>query len=120
MHYEGGIASFVEYLNRGTVGVHPVIFLSGDRSYEQSTGDGIVTTDVHIEVALQYNDGYNESVYSFANNVNTIEGGAHLTGFRNALTRGLNKWIVGSHEREGSGHRHRRGRARGSRGGRLA
>jgi len=95
LHYEGGIASFVEYLNRGTVAIHPVIFLSGDRSYEQSTGDGIVTTDVHIEVALQYNDGYNESVYSFANNVNTIEGGAHLTGFRNALTRGLNRWISG-------------------------
>ena len=95
LHYEGGIASFVEYLNRGTVALHPVIFLSGDRSYEQSTGDGMVTTDVHIEVALQYNDGYNESVYSFANNVNTVEGGAHLTGFRNALTRGLNKWISG-------------------------
>ncbi len=95
LHYEGGIASFVEYLNRGTVALHPVIFLSGDRSYEQSTGDGMVTTDVHIEIALQYNDGYNESVYSFANNVNTIEGGAHLTGFRNALTRGLNKWIAG-------------------------
>ena len=93
LHYEGGIASFVEYLNRGTVALHPVIFLSGDRSYEQSTGDGIVTTDVHIEVALQYNDGYNESVYSFANNVNTIEGGAHLTGFRNAITRALNRWI---------------------------
>ena len=95
LHYEGGIASFVEYLNRGTVALHPVIFLSGDRSYEQSTADGMVTTDVHIEVSLQYNDGYNENVFSFANNVNTIEGGAHLTGFRNALTRGLNKWISG-------------------------
>ena len=73
-----------------------MIFLSGDRSYEQSTGDGMVTTDVHIEIALQYNDGYNESVYSFANNVNTIEGGAHLTGFRNALTRALNRWISGT------------------------
>ena len=93
-HYEGGIASFVEYLNRGTVPVHPVIMLSGDRSYEQSTGDGIVTTDVHVEVSLQYNDGYNESVYSFANNVNTIEGGAHLTGFRNAMTRAMNRWIA--------------------------
>ena len=92
-HYEGGIASFVEYLNRGTVAVHPVILLVGDRSYQQSTGDGLVTTDVHIEVALQYNDGYNESVYSFANNVNTVEGGAHLTGFRNAMTRAMNHWI---------------------------
>ena len=74
--------------------MHPVILLIGDRTYEQSTGDGIVTTDVHIEVALQYNDGYNESVYSFANNVNTIEGGAHLTGFRNAMTRAMNRWIA--------------------------
>jgi DNA gyrase subunit B len=94
LHYEGGIASFVEYLNRGTVPIHPVILLTGDRNYDQSTGDGVVDTEVHIEVSLQYNDGYNESVYSFANNVNTIEGGAHLTGFRNALTRALNRWIA--------------------------
>jgi DNA gyrase subunit B len=92
-HYEGGIHSFVEYLNRAKSPVHEPIFVSGDREFEQSTGDGVVTTHVHIEVALQYNEGYNESVFSFANNVNTIEGGVHLTGFRNALTRTLNRYI---------------------------
>ncbi len=92
-HYEGGIVSFVEYLNRGKVAQHPAILITGDREFEQSTGDGKVTTDVHIEVALQYNDGYNEAVFSFANNVNTIEGGTHLTGFRNALTRTINRYI---------------------------
>ncbi len=92
-HYEGGIVSFVEYINRGKNPLHPPIFLRGTRQYDQSTPDGPVPTDVEIEVALQYNDGYNENVYSFANNVNTIEGGTHLTGFRNALTRTLNRWI---------------------------
>ena len=92
-HYEGGIVSFVEYLNRSKSPLHPPLFLSGDREFEQSTGDGRVTTHVHIEVALQYNEGYNETVFSFANNVNTVEGGTHLTGFRNALTRTLNRYI---------------------------
>ncbi len=92
-HYEGGIVSFVEYLNRSRTPIHPPILLVGDREFEQSTGDGKVTTHVHIEVALQYNEGYNESVFSFANNVNTVEGGTHLTGFRNALTRTVNRYI---------------------------
>jgi DNA gyrase subunit B len=92
-HYEGGIVSFVEYLNRSRNPLHPPIFVSGEREFEQSTGDGKVTTQVQIEVALQYNDGYNESVFSFANNVNTSEGGTHLTGFRNALTRTINRYI---------------------------
>ena len=95
-HYEGGIVSFVEYLNRGTTALHEPIFISGDRDFVQSTGDGKVTTHVHIEVAMQYNDGYNEAVFSFANNVNTIEGGTHLTGFRNALTRTINRYIATS------------------------
>ena len=92
-HYEGGIRSFVEYLNHGKSPLHPPVFVSGDREFEQSTGDGKVTTHVHIEVALQYNDTYNETVFSFANNVNTNEGGTHLTGFRNALTRTINRYI---------------------------
>ncbi len=92
-HYEGGIVSFVEYINRSKSPLHPPIFLSGDRQFEQSTDEGPVTTHVRVEVALQYNDGYNETVFSFANNVNTVEGGSHLTGFRNALTRTLNRWI---------------------------
>ncbi len=95
-HYEGGITSFVEYINRNKNPLHAPIFLSGDRQYQQSTGDGTVTTHVHIEVALQYNDGYNEAVFSFANNVNTVEGGTHLTGFRNALTRTINRYIQAS------------------------
>jgi DNA gyrase subunit B len=92
-HYEGGITSFVEYLNRGKQPLHEPVFLTGQRQFEQSTGDGMVTTDVTLEIALQYNDAYNESVFSFANNVNTIEGGTHLTGFRNALTRTINTWL---------------------------
>jgi DNA gyrase subunit B len=92
-HYEGGIVSFVDYINRNKSPLHSPIYLSGDRRYEQSTGDGKVTTHVYIEIALQYNDGYNETVFSFANNVNTVEGGTHLTGFRNALTRTLNRYI---------------------------
>ena len=92
-HYEGGIVSFVEYINRNKNPLHPPIFLAGDRQYEQSTGDGSVTTHVRIEIALQYNDGYNDAVFSFANNVNTAEGGTHLTGFRNALTRTLNRYV---------------------------
>ncbi len=99
-HYEGGIVSFVEYLNRSKTPLHTPIFVSGDRQFQQSTGDGIVTTDIHIEVALQYNDGYNESVFSFANNVNTVEGGTHLTGFRNSLTRTMNKYIQGQNTKD--------------------
>jgi DNA gyrase subunit B len=95
-HYEGGIVSFVEYINRNKNPLHPTIFLSGERRYQQSTGDGMVTTHVHVEVALQYNDGYNESVFSFANNVNTVDGGTHLAGFRNALTRTINRYLQNS------------------------
>jgi len=102
-HYEGGISTFVEYINRNKNPLHPPIFLAGDRQYEQSTGDGTVVTKVHIEVALQYNDSYNESVFSFANNVNTVEGGTHLTGFRNALTRTLNRYIQTSSNSKDAG-----------------
>ncbi len=97
-HYEGGIRSFVEYLNRSKAPLHETIYLSGDRSYEQSTGDGKIDVDVHIEIALQYNEGYQETVFSFANNVNTVDGGAHLTGFRNALTRTINRYIQQSNK----------------------
>ena len=95
-HYDGGIVSFVEYLNRTRSPLHPPIRVSGIRSYSQSTGDGYVDVHVEIDVALQYNDGYNESIYSFANNVNTAEGGTHLTGFRNALTRVVNRYLQSS------------------------
>jgi len=88
--YEGGIVSFVEHLNRSRAPLHrPPILISGERSY----GSGSKSVSVNIEIALQYNESYNESVYSFANNINTIEGGSHLVGFRTALTRTLNRYI---------------------------
>ncbi len=83
LHYEGGIVSFVEYLNnekRGTP-IHPeVIYMKGERN-------GSIA-----EVAMQYNDSYNETIISFANNMSTIEGGTHETGFKTALTRALNDY----------------------------
>ena len=83
LHYEGGIISFVEYLNnekRGTP-VHPdVIYMKGEK-------DSSIA-----EVAMQYNDSYNETIISFANNMSTIEGGTHETGFKTALTRAINNY----------------------------
>jgi len=80
MQYKGGLISFVEYLNRRNTPLHPPIFIDG------------IKNDVSIEVAVQYNDTYNEKLFSFANNINTIEGGAHLIGFKAALTRTLNQY----------------------------
>ena len=83
LHYEGGIISFVEYLNnekRGTA-VHPeVIYMKGEEN-------GSIA-----EVAMQYNDSYNETIISFANNMSTIEGGTHETGFKSALTKAINDY----------------------------
>ncbi|MCA1796854.1 MAG: DNA topoisomerase (ATP-hydrolyzing) subunit B [Geobacteraceae bacterium] len=79
--YEGGIASFVEYLNRAKTPLHPqIIFLQG------------VKEDVAIEIAFQYSDSYDEKLFSFANNINTQEGGTHLVGFKTAFTRTLNNY----------------------------
>ncbi|MDY0211906.1 MAG: DNA topoisomerase (ATP-hydrolyzing) subunit B [Desulfuromonadaceae bacterium] len=79
--YEGGISSFVEYLNRAKTPIHPqVIFLSG------------VKENVAIEIAFQYCDNYDEKLFSFANNINTYEGGTHLIGFKAAFTRTLNTY----------------------------
>jgi DNA gyrase subunit B len=95
--YEGGIVSFVEHLSRTKTPLHePPIYIAGQRSF---TSHGR-TTPVAVEIALQYSDSYNESVFSFANNINTAEGGAHLVGFRTALTRALNRHI-GTHQRNG-------------------
>ena len=89
--YEGGIVSFVEHLNQRRSPLHPKpIYLRGERSFEKLGRE----TAVQIEIALQYNDSYNEALYSFANNINTVEGGAHLVGFRTALTRTLNRYVV--------------------------
>jgi DNA gyrase subunit B len=91
--YEGGINSFVEHLNAKRSPLHPEpIYLSGQRTFDDH--GRIVTVDA--EISIQYNDSYNESVFSFANNINTIEGGTHLIGFRTALTRSLNRYINAS------------------------
>ncbi|MBW1660353.1 MAG: DNA gyrase subunit B, partial [Deltaproteobacteria bacterium] len=79
--YKGGIASFVEYLNRNKTCLHKKpIYFSGHRN------------GVQIEVAFQYNDGYSENLFSFANNINTHEGGTHLSGFKTSLTRTINSY----------------------------
>jgi DNA gyrase subunit B len=80
--FEGGIKSFIEYLNKNRTPIHKdVVYIESDR-------DNIVS-----EVALQYNDGYTETIFSFANNINTREGGTHLIGFKSALTRTLNGFV---------------------------
>jgi DNA gyrase subunit B len=77
--YNGGIAEFIKHLNRGKQVLHDKpIYMEAERS------------GVAMEIGLQYNDGYSESVFSFANNINTIDGGTHLSGFRMALTRTIN------------------------------
>src|SRR5579871_6649443 len=83
-HFSGGIAEFIKHLNRGKSVLHdkPIAF-EGERDLPNG---GVLT----MEVALQYNDSYSESVFSFANNINTVDGGSHLTAFRSALTRTIN------------------------------
>ena len=82
--YSGGIAEFIKHLNRGKSALHdkPIHF-EGDRELPNG---GKLT----MEVALQYNDSYSENIFSFANNINTVDGGSHLSGFRSALTRTIN------------------------------
>ncbi|WP_020620968.1 DNA topoisomerase (ATP-hydrolyzing) subunit B [Paenibacillus daejeonensis] len=79
--YEGGIKEFVMYLNRNREALHEQpIYVEGNRD------------NIHVEIALQYNDSYTESIYSFANNINTHEGGTHESGFKSALTRIINDY----------------------------
>lgn len=80
-HFEGGISSFVEYINKGKQKLHDkVIYFTHSRDY------------VQLEVAMQWSDSYAETISSYVNNINTIEGGTHVSGFRNALTRVVNKY----------------------------
>jgi DNA gyrase subunit B len=80
--YEGGLLSFVEHINKNKTAITKIIHL------EKQEGE------VSVEVAMQYNDGYNDSIYTFANDINTIEGGFHLVGFRSALTRVMNDYAA--------------------------
>ncbi|HZY43521.1 MAG TPA: DNA topoisomerase (ATP-hydrolyzing) subunit B [Anaerolineae bacterium] len=79
-HFEGGVRSFVRYLNKSRAVLHPPVYVD-----KQINGTA-------VEAAIQYTDGYTESVYAFANNINTIDGGTHVTGFRSALTRTINDY----------------------------
>jgi DNA gyrase subunit B len=88
--FEGGIVSFVEHLSRARQPLHPPIYVSGERVVEGHTR----RIPVGVEIALQYNDSYNEAVFSFANNINTVEGGSHLIGFRTALTRAIARYLA--------------------------
>ncbi|VVC02029.1 DNA gyrase subunit B [uncultured archaeon] len=81
-HYEGGIREFVEYINRSKTRLHqPVYFKKVDG-------------DVEIEYAMQYTESYSETIYSFVNDINTIEGGTHVSGFKTALTRATNEYLT--------------------------
>src|SRR5204862_1365993 len=84
-HYMGGIVSFVEHLNKNKTPLHDKVV------YFQGVKDGI-----DLEIAMQYNDGYQEQIFTFANDINTHEGGTHMIGFKSALTRTLNSYAVGS------------------------
>ena len=84
-HYEGGIKSFVEYLNKNREPLHKEpIYIAGEKN------------NILMEVAFQYNDSYNEIIFTFANNINTREGGSHLIGFKSALTRSINQYLQNS------------------------
>ena len=80
-HYEGGIKEFVSYLNKGKTPLYENVL------YCEGTKDG-----VYVEVSMQHNDSYTENIYTFVNNINTPEGGTHLTGFKNALTKTFNDY----------------------------
>jgi DNA gyrase subunit B len=84
-HYSGGIVSFVEHLNKNKTTLHhKPIYVSGEKE------------DIIVEIALQYNDGYTETIFTFANNINTKEGGTHLIGLKSALTRTVNSYAISS------------------------
>ncbi len=84
-HFEGGIVEYVKYINKNKEVLHPdPIYFSASKKEEDRFAS--------VEIAMQYNDGYNENVFTYANNINTIEGGSHLAGFRSALTRVINDY----------------------------
>jgi DNA gyrase subunit B len=81
-HYEGGIAEFVESVSKGSVALHDVFFFKGMRE------------GIDVEVALQWTDAFHETIYAYANNIHTVEGGTHLSGLKSALTRTLNSYAT--------------------------
>ncbi len=81
--YPGGLVSYIQYLDENKTALHP------QPLYFFQTKDG-----VEIEIAMQYNDSYNENIFSFANNINTVDGGTHLSGFKKGLTRAINTYIT--------------------------
>ena len=83
-NYEGGLISYVEYINRNRTALHKPIHIQGEKN------------DVQIEISIQYNDGFNEKILTFANNINTAEGGFHLAGFKAGLTRSINTYVANS------------------------
>jgi DNA gyrase subunit B len=88
-HEKGGLVAYVQHLNRNREVLHRPIYISGVRRIEQ---DGKVLDEVSVEVALQYHEGYQEQILSFANDVRTVDGGTHESGFKNALTRVINNY----------------------------
>jgi DNA gyrase subunit B len=93
-YFEGGIKQFVEYINRRHTALHKPIFMEGVKNDVQIEVAIQVKNDVQIEVAIQYNDTYTEKLFSFANNINTVEGGFHLIGFKAGLTRTINQYAT--------------------------
>jgi DNA gyrase subunit B len=89
-YYEGGIAEFVAHLNKNKSALHakPIYF--------EKTATGENGDDMSVEIAIQYNDAYDEKVFSFANNINTVDGGTHLSGFRSALSKAISRYATNS------------------------
>lgn len=85
-HYDGGIVEYVQYINKNKDVLHP------EPIYFTAIRDESDKDSASVEIAMQYNDGYNENVFTYANNINTAEGGSHLAGFRSALTRVINDY----------------------------
>src|SRR3989338_2673523 len=94
--YDGGIVSFVEFLNKNKTPVNGVIYFEKDK-----VDDKLPEKNFSIQLAMQYNDSYQENIFSFANNINTIEGGTHLNGFKSALTRTMNSYAKKANQLEG-------------------
>ena len=93
-HYEGGIVSFVEYINKNKNVIHPnIIYLSREKE------------NISVEIAFQYNDSYTEKIFSFANNINTREGGTHLVGFKAGLTRAIKQYAIKNDFLKGNGEK---------------